>query len=108
MSVTSALDLDPKFLWASNNLAWLLSTSADDRARNGREAIPHATYACDKSEWHCWSFIDTLSAAHAEAGDFDSAVKTAEKALLVAPAEERESVESNIRAYRMKRPIRQS
>jgi|GEM_PF-837945 len=106
-SYKRAIDLDPEFLWASNNLAWLLSTYADDRARDGRGAIPHATFACDKSEWHCWSFIDTLSAAHAEAGDFDSAVKAAEKALLVAPAEERSSVESNIRAYRMRRPIRQ-
>jgi hypothetical protein len=95
------------FLWASNNLAWLLSTYVDDRARDGRTAISHGTYACDKSEWHCWSFIDTLSAAHAEAGDFDSAIKTAEKALVVAPAEERASVESNIRAYRNKQPIRQ-
>jgi stage V sporulation protein K len=106
-SYRRAINLDPDFLWASNNLAWLLSTYADDRARDGREAIRYATYACDKSDWHCWSFIDTLSAAHAEAGDFDSAIKSAEKALLVAPAEKRASVESNIKAYRRKQPIRQ-
>jgi hypothetical protein len=102
-----AISLDPEFLWASNNLAWLLATSPDTRVRDGEAAVRHATVACEKSEWRCWSFIDTLAAAYAEAGDVTRAVVVAEQALGVAPPENRPAVEARLRHLRAGQPIRE-
>lgn len=102
-----AMDADPNFLWAANNLAWLLSTVTDARFRDGARAVRLATDACDGSEWHCWNFIDTLAAASAETGDFDTAIRHSELALRVAPREAHNEIKSNISAYRQRQPIRE-
>jgi AAA+ superfamily predicted ATPase len=81
-----AMELDPEFLWASNNLAWMMSTDPDGAVRNGPVAVQHALHACGKSDWHCWSFIDTLAASYAECGEFAMAIACSERALLLAPA----------------------
>jgi tetratricopeptide (TPR) repeat protein len=62
-----------------NNIAWICATSPDAGVRNGARAIellePEAAKAdCDAN------LLDTLAAAYAEAGQFDRAVQTAEKA----------------------------
>lgn len=101
----NAIELDPAFAWAPNNLAWLYATCVEPRYRSGPKAIQYATTACDISHWHCWSFIDTLSAAYAEAGDFDKAVTTAEKALRIAPREKQGDVQENIRQFRARKPL---
>lgn len=102
----SAIEADPHFLWASNNLAWLLATVSDSRFRNGSEAARIAIDACEASDWHCWSFIDTLAAAKAEIGEFSVAIGYSEQALEVAPVDARSQLQSNIDGYRRKRPLR--
>jgi tetratricopeptide (TPR) repeat protein len=101
-----AIELDPAFAWAPNNLAWLYATCIESRYRNGQKAIRYATTACEISTWHCWSFVDTLSAAHAEANDFASAISYAEQALAIAPPENHEQVQENIARFRSRRPLR--
>jgi tetratricopeptide (TPR) repeat protein len=100
------MELDPEFLWAPNNLAWRYATCPDPNARNGKEAIRYATYACLKSDWHCWCFIDTLSASYAEAGDFKKAVSCSKLALRMAPASAREGVQDMLRLFRSGKPYR--
>jgi Flp pilus assembly protein TadD len=76
----SAIRLNPDQLFALNNLAWILSTSADPGLRNGPEAITLARRACDLTGFKQPVFLGTLSTALAEAGHFSEAIKTAETA----------------------------
>lgn len=64
-----------------NNLAWLLSTCPDAALRDGKRAVELATHACDLTERENPSFLDTLAAASAEAGDFKAAAETQREAI---------------------------
>ena len=50
--------------------------------------------------------MDTLGAAHAEAGDFDEAIKWAKKALEVAPDDKKPLCEEQIARFKNKKPCR--
>ncbi|MGO8835918.1 MAG: hypothetical protein ACLQAH_10500 [Limisphaerales bacterium] len=67
-----------------NNLAWILATSDDPEIRNGADAIQYAGRACELTHYQATICIGTLAAAYAEAGQFDKAIATAEKACTLA------------------------
>jgi tetratricopeptide (TPR) repeat protein len=64
-----------------NNRAWLRATCPDASIRNGQLAIADSKKACELDNWILASHIDTLAAAYAEAGDFDSAVRYQQEAI---------------------------
>lgn len=64
-----------------NLAAWLRATEPDERLRDGAEAVRLATQALEKSRDEKPALVDTLAAAYAEAGRFEEAVRTAQKAL---------------------------
>jgi len=101
-----ALMEDPLMLWAANNRAWLAATHPDPKVRQDPDAATYAMYACVKSDWRNWSFIDTLGAVFAESGDYDLAVRCAERALDIAPPEHRQELRNAIAGYRMRQPRR--
>jgi cell division septation protein DedD len=74
-----ALEINPFFVDAYNNKAWILATAADSRYRNGAKAIMLAQKAVElKSNV---ASLDTLAAAYAAVGNFESAIDTQKKAV---------------------------
>jgi peptidoglycan/LPS O-acetylase OafA/YrhL len=69
---------------AGNNLAWSLATNPDADKRNGIRAIDLAEDACQQTQYKKTAMVGTLAAAYAEAGRFDEAIATAQKAIVMA------------------------
>jgi tetratricopeptide (TPR) repeat protein len=67
-----------------NGLAWVLATSSDAKFRNGPRAIQLAQQAIQLTRGKNPRFIRTLAAAHAQAGEFDEAIRISEEALKLA------------------------
>jgi Tfp pilus assembly protein PilF len=63
--------------------AWFQATCPNASFRNGQQAVKDAKAACSIMAWKDEDTIDTLAAAFAETGDFDSAVRYAAQALAV-------------------------
>jgi tetratricopeptide (TPR) repeat protein len=69
---------------ALNNAAWQLATSPDDKIRNGTLAVKLAERACEQTHYRITVVVGTLAAAYAEAGRFDEAISTGQKACALA------------------------
>jgi tetratricopeptide (TPR) repeat protein len=104
-----ALDLDPRFASAYNSSAWLRSTCADARYRDGARAVANATKACELTGWTVHSCVSTLGAAYAERGEFDAAIKYQQKAIDLNPndADFVKAANELIALYRQQKPYRE-
>ena len=104
LDFNKAIEINPLDAEGYNNLAWLLATARAPGFRNGKRAVDLALKACELSDWRNAEYVDTLGAAYARAGDFESAVKWEEKALgypkLARPSEFRE----RLHLYRERKP----
>jgi len=74
-----ALEINPFFVDAYNNKAWIMATAADKRYRNGAKAIMLAQKAVELNP--SVASLDTLAAAYAAVGNFESAIETQKKAI---------------------------
>lgn len=81
-----AIEMNPDVPGTLNNLAWLLATVSEARLRNGKRAVELGEKACQLTESGEPFLLGTLAAAYAEAGDFDKAMATAQKAIELANA----------------------
>ncbi len=101
---TAATKLAPKAALPANNLAWFRATCPDSKFRDGKQAITLATLACEQTGYKHEEFLDTLAAAHAEAGDFKAAVKWATKTLELDP--QNEDFAEHLKLYQGGKPLR--
>lgn len=83
VELTWRLQSGGQYSFVLNSRAWLYATCPDASIRNGQFAIADARKACELGKWKYPGYIDTLAAAYAEAGDFDSAVRYEERAITV-------------------------
>lgn len=83
--------LDPNVADGYNELAWLLATCPNAEYRDGELAVRHATKACELTNWKLDTYMDTLSAAHASAGNFDKAIEYLDRAIELNPNADKET-----------------
>ncbi len=94
-----------------NNLAWALATSPDAAARDGVRAIEVAERALEALGRNEPAYLDTLAAAYAEAGDYEQATRTEERAIKVleragAPAPAIAGFRTTLERLRVRQPVR--
>lgn len=80
----AAARIQPGFVAAHRELAWLLATCPDGQTRDGDEAVELAIEACELADYRDPRCHDTLAAAYAETGRFDEAIDHAKQAALLA------------------------
>jgi len=93
-----------------NALAWILATSPQDSLRNATRAKELALTACELTRYRNPNIVDTLAAAHAEAGEFEDAVRLQKQAIESADFDQRFLKEGRDRLalYEAGRPYRES
>jgi spermidine synthase len=107
---SKAIELNPDYVEALNSLAWTLATDSDSRFRDGTRAVSLAERACRLSgNKHAW-FLDTLAAAYAEAGEFERAKETAQRAITLARSAGRtewvQEIETRLQLYNQRRAFK--
>jgi Tfp pilus assembly protein PilF len=88
--------------------AWLRATCPNALFRNGQQAVKDAKAACSIMIWKDEQMIDTLAAAYAETGDFNSAVQYASQALAVKgiSADNTRLFQQHLALFQQHKPIR--
>ena len=106
----AAVHIDPELAVAFHDLARLQAATPVAQFRDGVEAVKRASKACELTDWKNPLYVETLAAAYAEAGDFDSAVSWQNKAIDLFPREERETyherMKTRLNAYQSRLPYR--
>jgi tetratricopeptide (TPR) repeat protein len=108
----NALHLKPNMTQSLYNLSWIFATHENDKIRNGEEAVKLAEKLCKITQYNQPLALDALAAAYAEAGKFDAAVLTAQKALKLAlvygPEELALGLKKRLQLYQVGRPYHQT
>jgi protein O-mannosyl-transferase len=104
-----AVEASPGDRDATMQLAWLLSTSEEEAVRNGAEAVRLVEALPIRQNFIDVQRLEALSAAYAEAGDFEKAVQVAEQC--VAEAQRMRSrrvveLDNRLHLFRQHKPFR--
>jgi tetratricopeptide (TPR) repeat protein len=101
-----AIKLNPKFGRAYRGAAWLMATCPEERIRNAELAVASARQALALDGNGDYAYLDTLAAALANAGEFEDARATQEKAIQIAPDAAASELRSRLTLYRSGEPYR--
>jgi tetratricopeptide (TPR) repeat protein len=109
-----AIELNPSDPAVLSNYAALLATAPRESARDGKRAVELATKACELTDYKNADFVNALSVAYAEVGDFVSAIKWSEAALELVPYIKdrgdhvtREEITKELESFRSGKPWRE-
>ncbi len=92
------IEVCPGAIGFVNDYAYALATSPADEIRNGPKALELAKRAVARTRGERPSLLDTLAAAYAEVGDYENAVASSRRALLL--LESRGASEQGVAAFR--------
>ncbi|MBX7166765.1 MAG: tetratricopeptide repeat protein [Pirellulales bacterium] len=110
-TLQSIIAENEQHLGATNFLAWLWATTPDQSLRNGKQAVELARRVCNAGKQTPATYLDTLAAALAETGDFESAISTARRAVQVALEEGNVAlaakIQDRVALYEIKQPYRE-
>jgi tetratricopeptide (TPR) repeat protein len=94
---------------ALNDLAWFLATCPKSNLRDGTNAVAYGEKAVAATDRKNSSYLDTLAAAYAEAGQFAKAIAVAKEALaLPHSAEDEPGLASRLKLYESNSPYREA
>jgi tetratricopeptide (TPR) repeat protein len=79
-----AMEAEPDDPTARKQVAWILATAPDEQVRNGREALAILQATKPNAKPVDFQFLEVLAAAHAEAGQFEEAIRVSERGLAAA------------------------
>ena len=103
-----AIELDLLFGRAYQGAAWLMATCPDDRFRNAELALQAAEKAIGLDGEADYRYLDTLAAAHANAGKFAEAEIALQRAIDTAPADFVDHLTQRMKLYQESRAFRQA
>jgi tetratricopeptide (TPR) repeat protein len=101
-----AIEVDPTFATAYRNGSWLLSTCPERRYRDAENAVIGAEKALDLAFGDRHLCLDTLAAAHANAGEFAKAIEFSQQAIQEAPRGVQSFYATRLKMYQDQQPFR--
>ena len=99
-----AIELQPKDVEAINDLAWILATSRQRALRDGERALELAKENNRRTGSSQPTFIETLAAAQAELGNFETAIEWQEQVAEALGPEASVEARKRLRQYRRGKP----
>ena len=103
--LTKARQLDPNLPHVYKNLAWLQGTCPQAEYRNGAEAVVNATRALELAQGKAPEWLEILAAAHAEAGQYEEAVRRQLEFVPAAPLAVKAAAQDRLDLYRAGKPF---
>jgi tetratricopeptide (TPR) repeat protein len=101
-----AIKQSPKLGRAYRGAAWLMATCPEEQFRNAELAVASARQALALDGNGDYAYLDALAAALANAGEFDDAKATQEKAIQIAPDAKTRELRARLSLYTAGRPFR--
>lgn len=95
-----AWSLNPKNPDVAHQLASIFLDCEDSSLRDSTKALAYATSACELTQWNNFGHLRTLAKAYADTSNFPSAVKWIQRALELAPQEEKTSCQELLERYK--------
>ena len=103
----SAININPSLGRAYQSAAWLMATCPEEQFRNAELAIEAAQKAIELDGDTDYRYLETLAAAQANAGEFEDAIGTQQRAIEIAPAAVAQVYKGRIEKFRAGRAHRE-